>query len=221
VFFVFFGVGNQGPRGQGQTWGVNCGEFAWGSFWGAQTLGALRGGEIVSGLPLFEKNGIESHYLPPPTHYLPPPCHVQIYSFFSRLHLNIKCTWRGRGEYSEYCTRFWQANSHTTSRQCPGQSPVFVSVSAIDKKHVFCIFRGGKSRSEGSGSNLGGSTVGSLPEGPSGEPRLWGLCAGGEIVSGLPLFERNGIESTVRIMATHALRTKVKWNHVRDGPQAR
>ena len=177
-------------------------------------MGALRGGEIVSGLPLFEKNGIESHYLPP-------PCHVQIYSFFSRLHLNIKCTWRGRGEHSEYCTRFWQSNAHTTSRQCPGQSPVFVSVSAIDKKHVFCIFRGGKSRSEGSGSNLGGSTVGSLPEGPSGEPRLWGLCAGGEIVSGLPLFERNGIESTVRSMATHALRTKVKWNHVRDGPQAR
>jgi len=96
-FFVFFGVGNQGPRGQGQTWGVNCGEFAWGSFWGAQTLGALRGGEIVSGLPLFEKNGIESHYLPPPTHYLPPPCHVQIYSFFSRLHLKHKMhvAWKG------------------------------------------------------------------------------------------------------------------------------
>ena len=76
-------------------------------------------------------------------------------------------------------------------------------------------------------------------QGPRGQGQtwggqLWGVCLGvllgaqtlgplrgGEIVSGLPLFERNGIESTVRIMATHALRTKVKWNHVRDGPQAR
>ena len=128
MFFVFFGVGNQGPRGQGQTWGQ-----LWGvclrALLGAQTLGALRGGEIVSGLPLFEKNGIESHYLPPPTHYLPPPCHVQIYSFFNRLHLKHKMHVAWKGEYSESCTRFWQANSHTTSRQCPGQSPVFVSVT--------------------------------------------------------------------------------------------
>ena len=68
---------------------------------------------------------------------------------------------------------------------------------------------------------LGGVNCGEFAWGSFWGPRLLGLCAGGEIVSGLPLFERNGIESTVRIMATHALRTKVKWNHVRDGPQAR
>ena len=73
------------------------------------------------------------------------------------------------------------------------------------KKPLFFVFWCGKSKSEGSESNLGGSTVGSLPGGPTGGPRLWGLCAGGEIVSGLPLVERNGIESTVRIMATHYL----------------
>ena len=89
------------------------------------------------------------------------------------------------------------------------------------KKPLFFVFSVWEIKVRGVRVKLGGSTVGSLPGGPSGGPRLWGLCAGGEIVSGLPLFERNGIESTVRIMATHALRTKVKWNHVRDGPQAR
>ena len=82
-------------------------------------------------------------------------CHVQIYSFFSRLHLNIKCTWRGRGEYSEYCTRFWQANSHTTSRQCPGQSPVFVSVSAIEKNMFFVFFGVRNQGPRGQGQTLG------------------------------------------------------------------
>ena len=129
MFFVFFGVGNQGPRGQGQTWGSTVGSLPEGPSGGPRLWGLCAGGEIVSGLPLFERNGIESHYLPPPTHYLPPPCHVQIYSFFNRLHLKHKMHVAWKGEYSESCTRFWQANSHTTSRQCPGQSPVFVSVT--------------------------------------------------------------------------------------------
>ena len=63
MFFV--GGGNQGPRGQGQTWGVNCGEFAWGPFWGAQTLGASRGGRNCLGIASVRKkrNRVNSaHY---------------------------------------------------------------------------------------------------------------------------------------------------------------
>ena len=40
MFFVFFGVGNQGPRGQGQTWG--------GQLWGV-CLGVQLGGPDFGG----------------------------------------------------------------------------------------------------------------------------------------------------------------------------
>jgi len=87
---------HRNTNSQGQTWGVNCGSLP-GVLLGAQTLGLCAGGEIVSGLPLFERNGIESTVRIMATHYLPPPCHVQIYSFFSRLHLKHKMhvAWRG------------------------------------------------------------------------------------------------------------------------------
>jgi len=45
-FFVFFGVGNQGPRGQGQTWG--------GQLWGV-CLGVLLGGPDFGGFARGEK----------------------------------------------------------------------------------------------------------------------------------------------------------------------
>ena len=50
MFFVFFEVGNQGPRGQGQTLGGQLWGVCLGVLLGAQTLGAVRGGRNCLGL---------------------------------------------------------------------------------------------------------------------------------------------------------------------------